>query len=306
MMEAKNLTNEQKIFLLGLRKLDRYDDVRKERELNVEEAIEENKIKEVLFMQVKNYGLSLALKMTQKYRLPSDCYSDLCQDMAMIFYEKYRNYNPLQTTPTTYFVRYFKQVIAEYLTRNLHRLSQYDANNVLKVRRAVAYYESKGIKWTEEMLTLRTGLSQKVVHSTIFYAYASNYACIDEAYDLQAHIKTPEQAFSDKEAQSALIQAIKNNTSEEELSLLLMRINLDGKKELPYEEVANRAGISVREVKKILNTCICRLNQDKKLLEQFSKPTLKKYKSTLSLQKNTSEVMENQLNGFFVDMANAL
>lgn len=305
-MEAKTLTNEQKIFLVGLKKLDRYDEIRKERELNFEESAEVNKIKEVLFMQVKNYGLSLALKMTQKYRLPSDCYSDLCQDMAMIFYEKYRNYNPLQTTPTTYFVRYFKQVIAEYLTRNLHRLSQYDANNVLKVRRAVAYYESKGIQWTEEMLTIRTGLSQKVVHSTIFYAYASNYACIDEAYDLQAHIKTPEEAFTEKEAHSALIQAIQKNTSEEELKLLLMRVNLDGKKELPYEEISNRTGISVRDVKKTINTCICRLNQDKKLLEQFSKPTLKKYKSTLSIQKNTADIMEKQLDVFFNDMANVL
>lgn len=62
------MTREQKIFQIGLKKLDAFDDVRKKRDLNVAEITEENKIKEVLFGLVRNYGVKLAQKMTQKYR----------------------------------------------------------------------------------------------------------------------------------------------------------------------------------------------------------------------------------------------
>lgn len=299
------MTQEQKIFKVGLAKLDKFDAIREERALTHEELMEENKIKEVLFACVKRYGVSLIRTMTQKYRLPSDCYADLNQDLAIIFYEKYRDYDPELTAPTTYFVRYFKQVISEYLVKNLHKLTQYDANNVLKVRRAIAYYESKGIQWTEEMLTIRTGLSSKVVHSTIYYAYTSNYASVEDAYDLKSHIKTPEESLAEKESHEALVRAIQNNTTPEELELLFMRINPDGTKEMPYEKIAEVTGMSVRDVKKTLNSCICRLNQDRELLQHFAKPTLKKYKSTLSLQSNASDIMEEQMNGFLQEMQHA-
>ncbi len=302
-MAGKTMTKEQKIFKVGLRKLDEYDEIRLKRPLKEHELAEENKIKEVLFATVKRYGISVIRSMTQKYRLSSDAYQDLYQDLAIIFYEKYRDYNPDITTPTTYFVRYFRQKVSEYLVENMHKLTAYDANNVLKVRRAIAYYESKGVKWTEEMLSIRTDLSLKVVHSTIIFSYASNYASVEEAYELKSHIKTPEEYFAEKESHIALLRAIQKNTTEEELQLLMMRVNPDGVKEMPYEKIAEQKGMPVREVKKKINTCICRLNQDKELLEHFSKPTLKKYKSTLSLQRDVSSVMENHLQGFLEEMA---
>lgn len=302
-MEEKTMTKEQKIFKVGLRRLDKYDEIRLERPLKEHELAEENKIKEVLFATVKKYGVSVIRSMTQKYRLSSDGYQDLYQDLAIIFYEKYRDYNPDKGTPTTYFVRYFKQKISEYLVENMHKLTAYDANNVLKVRKAIAYYESKGIKWTEEMLSIRTGLSIKVVHSTIIFSYTSNYASVEEAYELKSHIKTPEEALLEKESHAVLIQAIKDNTTDEELDLLMMRVNPEGVKEMPYEKIAERKGMSVREVKKKINTCICRLNQDTSLLQHHAKPTLKKYKSTLSLQRDVSSVMENHLQGFLAEMS---
>lgn len=298
------MTKEQKLFKIGLRKLDRYDEIRKVRELTYAEETEENKIKEVLFGSVRNYGIDLAHKMTQKYKLPNDCFYDLCQDLAIIFYEKYRLYNPEQTTPCTYFVRYFKQVISSYLTKNIHKLSQYDTNNLLKVRKEINYYESKGIAWTEEMLSIRTGLSSKVVHSTLIYGYASNYAQIDEAYDLKAHIKTPEEAYAEKESHETLLEALKNNSSPEELNLLLMRINAEGIKEMPYETIARNVDMPVREVKRRINSCICKLNQDQAMMEHFAKRTVSTYKNTLVLQDNTTPLLDEQLDDFLTALEN--
>lgn len=298
------MTKEQKLFKVGLKKLDTYDTIRKERELTYAEQMEENKIKEVLFGSVRNYGIDLARKMTQKYKLPSDCFADLCQDLAIIFYEKYRQYDPDQTTPCTYFVRYFKQVISSYLIKNIHKLSQYDTNNLLKVRKGINYYESKGIPWTEEMLSIRTGLSTKVVHSTLVYSYASNYAQIDEAFDLKSHIKTPEEAYAEKESHETLLHALKKNSSKEELELLLLRVNMDGHKEMPYETIARKMEMSVRDVKRTINGCICKLNQDHSMMEHFAKPTANTYKNTLVLQENTTPLLEKQLDDFLAAMSN--
>lgn len=298
------MTKEQHLFKVGLKKLDQFDLIRKTRELTFSEEQEENKIKEVLFGSVRNYGISLVRQMTQKYKLPNDSYSDLCQDLAVIFYDKFRAYDPDQTTPTTYFVRYFKQVISNYLIKNIHKLSQYDAGNVLKVRRAINYYESKGIEWTEEMLSVRTELSLKVVHATIIYSSASNYVQIDDAYDLASHIKTPEEAYTDKETTDTLLKALKNSLDDEELELLLMRVNLDDTKELPYENIAMIKDMSVRDVKRTINSCICKMNQDKNMMDRFAKPTMKKYKSNLVIQKPTDDLMETQLNDFLSDMMN--
>lgn len=296
------MTREQKIFQIGLKKLDAFDDVRKKRDLNVAEITEENKIKEVLFGLVRNYGVKLAQKMTQKYRLPSDSFSDLCQELAIIFYKQYRNYDPTRTTPTTYFDRYFKQKITSYLVENVHKLSQYDANNVLKVKAAINYYESIGVKWTEEMLANKTGLSIKVIHSTLFFSYSSNYAEVEEAYSLKAKIKTPEEAYTEKETTEVLMRAIVNNTDSDERELLMMRINLNGSKEMPYEKVAKNNGLSVRDVKRKINSCICRINQDRDIVERFSKSTFKNYKDTLVLQENISGIMEEQLGEFLMEL----
>lgn len=299
------MTKEQHLFKVGLKKLDRFDQIAKKRELTYQEEQEISKIKEVLFASVRNYGISLVRQMTQKYKLPNDSYSDLCQDLAVIFYDKFRAYNPDLTTPTTYFVRYFKQVISNYLIKNIHKLSQYDAGNVLKVRRAINYYESKGIEWTEEMLSTRTELSLRVVHATILYSSASNYVQIDEAYDLASHIKTPEEAYSDKELTDTLLNALQNSLEEDELELLMMRVNLDDSKELPYETIASIKDMSVRDVKRTINSCICKMNQNKNIMDRFAKPTMRKYKSNLVIQKPTDELMESQLEDFLSNMMEA-
>lgn len=265
------MTKEQILFKTGLKKLGSYDEIRKERNLTYAEALEENKVKEGLFEIVQNYGLNLVRKMTQKYRLPNDSYSDLYQDLATIFYEKYREYNPDQTTPCTYFVRYFKQVISSYLMENIHKLTAYDTGNLLKIRREINACESKGMEWTEEMLSARTGLSLKVVHSTLIYAHASNYAPIDDAYNLRSHIKMPEEVYAEKESCQILLNAIKHHTSLEEQTLLMMRINIDGEKELPYGTIARSTGLPIKDVKQKINSCICKIYQDQAFMEYFSK-----------------------------------
>ena len=68
------------------------------------------------------------------------------------------------------------------------------------------------------MLSIRTGLSSKVVHSTLIYENASNYAQIEEAYELKSNIKTPEEAYIDKESRETLLNTLIKNSFEDELN----------------------------------------------------------------------------------------
>lgn len=103
------------------------------------------------------------------------------------------------------------------------------------------------------MLATRTGLSLKVVKSTLFYGYASNYAQIEDALDLQSHFKTPEENLTEKEGQDALIRVLLQNTDKEELEFFLLRVNLNGSKERPYEEIAKiKMFLSVRLKRRLI------------------------------------------------------
>ena len=71
------MTKEQRIFYVGLKKLDQFDRIKQERNLTYEELKQVDDIKSILFGTVRSYGIDLAKTMTKKYRLPSDCFADL-------------------------------------------------------------------------------------------------------------------------------------------------------------------------------------------------------------------------------------
>ena len=52
--------------------------------------------------------------------------------------------------------------------------------------------------------------------------------------------------------------------------------------------------VSVREAKRKVNSCITHINQDRRLVEQFSVKTYKTYQNTLRIQPDTASILEGQ------------
>lgn len=263
------LTKEQIVFEKGIRGLKKYDEISQKRELTEKELDQVQNIKRILFEHVSKFAIKEAHAMLAYYNLPNDAYSDIYQEMALMFYDHLLEYNPLLSTPTTFFVRYFKEVARNYILNDVIHMSQYHATNIRKVKSAIVFYNSLGVPYSIDMIANRTGLSHKVVSNTIKLAYNAQYANVDEELNMQSSVQTPEEQLLENEDSNILGKAIKDNLNDTEISLLMMRINMDGSKFMSYEKIAKKTGYSIRYVKTTLNHAVCMLNQDENLIHKF-------------------------------------
>lgn len=281
---SKIASPQQRVFYLAKLNLTQFSLIEKQRPLtNKEHRLKMDTLTD-LWNQIRIFGISEAQRRMGKYRLDGDAFSDVQQAISEIFLEQLPNYNPLWSTPTTFFKPYFNQAITEYLLSNSQHLSQYDAKNVGIVRKAIYYFESQGIKWDESMIVDRTKLSPKVVKQTIQIASNSIRANVDDmGPGLAGKIPGPEEHFLDNERRIAIRETLNNTLTPDELEFFLYRVNLDGKHERPYQTVAEDLKMTIRDVKKKWSAIIAKLNNATQL-EAYRKVSLDGSSTTLDLQ----------------------
>ena len=295
MEERKHLTKEQRTFYLLLKKM-HYLEVQED-----PDTAQIKKIKLYLWDQIKNFAWNEMKRMagrctTYEERL------EIQQDMALIFFEKLPYYDPLRSTPTTFFVRYFREKISKYIRTYKVHMTQYDTTNARAINAVIAEYNKKGIAYTLDMLSTKTGLSQRVIKSTIQHSANAKRANIDdEEYTIHADIPTPEDAYIKSENEHALADAIARNTTETERRLLLLRVNADGRKEMPYDQIAELTGLSIKEVKAHINNAICKLNQDDALRKQFGNHNQYRFEvEPITIQDEAVNIMAQQMESFLL------
>ena len=240
--------------------------------LSYEEELEEDKLKTDLFASVLKFGMTEAKKTFMHYQVDSDAYLEIQQDFAEKFYEKLDSYDPLKSTPTTFYVRYFREAISNYLAKNTLRLSQYDARNSRKIAEAIQRFDKQGIQWTEHMIADHTGLTLKVVKSTLQYRHNANYANIDdeEFTQLASSMKSPEEYVISQEQRRILCQEISGTLTPDERNVLIRKINPDGRKEKSFEAVRGETGLAMRETKTIYNRAVSKLRGSHELCKFFN------------------------------------
>ena len=272
---SKDMTKEQTIFYVGQKVLKKFEKIKLERPLTPAEKRKEDEVKQLLFKNIVRFGMGEANRRIAKYRIDKDARADIQQALALMFFDKLPQYDPRVSTPSTFFVRYFNQVISEYLLANSQHLSQYDAHNVSKVRGAIQYYESRNIQWDVHMIVNRTGLSQKVVVQTIHIAANSQRANIDDQIDLPSKMPTPEENAVHRDKLYRIINAINRTLSKDECQFFFYRMNLDGTKDRTYQDVANHYGMSVKDVKKQWSSITARLGNVSEI-KMYRDPNAKK------------------------------
>ncbi|MCC2255964.1 sigma-70 family RNA polymerase sigma factor [Ruminococcus sp. CLA-AA-H200] len=286
---TKKLTKEQVMFrdlLNVLRVLEKQDPPDMERI---------NMIKMHLWNSISRFAVKEINRMMGKFSSREER-EDVKQDLALIFFEKLPEYNPEESTPTTYYVRYFREKIAKYIRDYKVNLKQYDANNMRRINTAVSEFKTMGIPYSIDMIAARTGLSEKVIKATVVYATNAKLANVDEAYTLHSHALTPEEEAERAEAENILYEALAKEVTPEELTLIQLRINYAGKKELPYDKISDLTGIPIREVKATLNSAFCKLSQCKSLRSRFGNYNpYKKAITDVAVQDKGAETMQDQL-----------
>ena len=240
--------------------------------LSYEDELEEEKLKTDLFASVLKFGMREAKKTFMHYQVDSDAYLEIQQDFAEKFYEKLDSYDPLKSTPTTFYIRYFREAISNYLSKNTLHLSQYDVKNSRKIAEAIQFFDKQGIQWTENMIADHTGLTLKVVKSTLQYRQNANYANIDdeEFTQLASGMQSPEECVISQEQRRILCQEICSTLTPDERNVLIRKINPDGRKEKSFETVRKETGLAMRETKILYNRAVSKLRCSHELCNFFN------------------------------------
>lgn len=296
-----SLTKEQIVFYLRKKKLYNLKEKRQSgSRLTYAEEQEEDRLKTELFSSVLKFGMAEAKKTLMCYRVDSETWLDIQQSFAEKFFEKLDAYDPLRSTPTTFYVRYFKEVISTYLSKNTLHLSQYDIKNSRKVVAAINYYEARGISWTEDMISTRTGLSVKVVKSTLRHRTNANYASVDdeECTQVAALTPDPEEMVLSQEWNEILGHAVTDMLSPKEWDILNRRLNLDGRKEKSFENIYKETGIPLKEVKSIYNSAIIKLGNSRDIQRLFNiRPKNRPQTGRMNFNDNAALIMKEQIFG---------
>ena len=120
------------------------------------------------------------------------------------------------------------------------------------------------------MIASSSGLSLRVVQSTLEIWYRSQLVDIDEIFDIKDQNKTPEEAFIEQERQETIDKVIRETLTPEEYQLFLTRLNLDGRKSLSFDNVARVSNLSLREVRAQLSNISVKLSKDPTLRKLFN------------------------------------
>ena len=231
MQKRKSLTDEQKLFISCNILIEK---VRNDFSagLITKQAMKSkiDSLNQKLWDSQVKFAMKTANEMMQKYRRYKDAYQDVEQACACKFFEVLPKYDPYYTTPTTYFVRYYREVISDYLHRFSQNLTAYDAGNVSKVRKAIDFYEKRNLRWNPSVLSTRTGLSAKVVKNTIKFMQTTTYMPIDDKFDCASKIPGPEATCISNDIENRLYSIIRDDTNLTPLAkrVFFEKVNLIG------------------------------------------------------------------------------
>lgn len=258
-MQTKKLTYEQRLFYLLKHVIDECNEKAKKGEMTPEDERLLNAAKSKLLEAIIKYARSLSSSSLENYAKASDYQDDVMQSIVENMIKTLDKYDPLRTTPTTFFRPYIQGAVTKYKRDEIQHLTANDANHVNLVRAAIRKHELRNESWNHEILSKDTGLSIKVVKRTLALMNSATYANIDDCADLKANYPTPEESFLDNEKKRILYESINSELSDFEKEFFYTKINLDDGKELYYTAMAKLYGMGVHEVKKMWNDIITRL-----------------------------------------------
>lgn len=284
----KEITEVQELFLLGKNQLKEFEEIKATRPLTQKEKAKEDDVKYKLFLAVKKYAIQIMNSYISKYIVDSDAREDIMSGMADMFYNKLESYDPMVSTPTTFFKVRFMEVVRNYITENSQHLTQNDANHLKILNQAIKACEAQGIEYDDDILKQKTGLSYKIIKKTKDKANSTAYASLDSALEVTSKELTPEEIFIQNEENEMLHKLISETLSPDEIEFFFTYLNIGEAKVKDYKELMAIYNMPEHEVKSKISNI-----QAKLMLELNS--NREKSKIQLSLHDNVTNEIEETL-----------
>ena len=289
----RKLTQEQKDFCICKKILETLDQKEVTEGLTNEDKRTRDLVNTELWSKVVKYARSLAKQSLASYTKSIDYMDDVLQSMAMYFYTNLPNYDPTQSTPTTFFTPYFYEAITTYKRKESQHMTTNDAHNIGKVKKAINDHNSRNEGYTAQILAMDTGLSLKVVKNTIQRMQNSGMANIDDLINMKSDNLTPEEHFLEQEKKELLYNAVDSELSEDEKEFLYAKLNYsNGEKELTYTALAKMFKMEISAVKAKWNSIITKLSNNPDI--KHFRPSIKE-DVTYSMMSDATDTMEEDL-----------
>lgn len=270
-----DLSREQYLFYSGITAIDKICNGRNHQELTSAERDKIGEIKIKLFNYIYRYCYHVYQAMKNDKSLSRD---DIYQEMYIIFDAGLENYNPVKTTPTTYYQHRFKEAVSKEITASTGNSTQAQ-KNIRTVTRAINSLKAQGIDDPDvrmiatetSLLTNSRGdvgkltLSPKVVSETMVAIRMKDTTNIDDAKGASSNSPTPEQAMIDAERKRILDEALADEDPFEVevfLAYYLGDTNSEKKTHVAVGTIANQFNIKESKVREIVNSMTTRLRHN--------------------------------------------
>ena len=255
-----------------------------------------------LFNQIKNYAIHVLLTEC-RYNLYShkqEMIANALQECYLVFHERLEFYDPVRSSPTTYYGPRFKRAGFDCLgLRRPDQISDYFYRNMKKIQEAINVLSIENRSIDFQLLEEMTGLSERVIHETYKRFDIYNGSVEDLAYSLKSNMQTPEQYAIENEEKEALYEAIKETLTPLEFELLQRKIEVDGEFRYTYERLSQMYDIPVRRVKQMINNAKIKLSSNEHIKNQYGRLYGSEIYKQYSFQDNAADVAEKQLFDYF-------
>ena len=225
-------------------------------------------IKVALWEGMRGFAYTVSEQMNVSLSDPYER-EEVLQDLADIFFDKLYSYNWRKATPTTYFVRYFRERLVNHVRcEKYNGISLYYIGNIRKIEKAEEMFREQGIQYTDSMISAQTGLSEKVISNARKIFGKANVTRLEDVSDLLDNGRLAQESHMiEKERKELIRKALENNLSQEERDMILLRFFAEDGENMSYKKIAQQKNISIRKAKEIIEKTLEKLANDKSLID---------------------------------------
>ena len=240
-----------------------------------ESRVSDAKVK--MIANTENFIESFIKKHYPTYSSDSEYYQDMVSESKLAVLENMGNYDPEKGAVTTFFYRYIIAACQRVITPDI--MNNYQAANSRKIRAAGDDMEKKGVPYSEEELAKRTGMSLRVIKSTIRCMRSAKAVHMDQfsendeddggsarldslcAGSDSLHAVSPEDILVQRTEIQDLYLSL-SHLPEQTKNMVMDYYAAGGKGEGSYGKIAGKYGCSTESARETIKRAILKLGND--------------------------------------------
>ncbi len=181
-------------------------------------------------------------------------YEDLYQEGIMAVIQGMDKYDPNIARPTTYFHRLILHEMTKYINSMVSKTTAHYAEKITRISKVIDQYEQRGIKWTEQDLSIETGFPLETVAQCMKIKNRTNEVHFENIgiieNDISERNTSPEEIYLENEKLEIIRKAL-NSLDNEEKEVVSCYIGLSGYMKSSFAETSEKLGIPIDRVKKV-------------------------------------------------------